>query len=136
MVVRTDMAIEEPKFAVLDEPVGVLEVGLAGADRLDLGSGENHSCLEFFEQEVVVAGVPIYGSILLPRGGRLAARILLPIGLGLVAGLLGHSTEKKVTQRRTQVAGRRFQEKPECRESIRSAFSRDLPTGSCDLKDR
>jgi hypothetical protein len=96
VLIGTDMAVEEPEFAVLEQAVGVLEIGLAGANGLYLGSGENDSGFEFFEQEIVMARVPINGSIFLAGGGRLAARILLPIGLGLVGGLLGHGTEEKV----------------------------------------
>jgi hypothetical protein len=42
------VAIQEPEFAVLDQAVGVLEVGFAGADGLYLGSGEDYASLEFF----------------------------------------------------------------------------------------
>src|SRR5450759_1591734 len=98
VVIGADMAVEEPEFAVFDQPVGVLEIGLAGSNRLHLGAGENDSGLEFFEQEIVVTRVPVYSGILLPGSGGLAARILLPIGLGLVGSLLGHGTEKKVSQ--------------------------------------
>jgi hypothetical protein len=84
------VAVEEPEFAVLDEAVGVLEIGLAGSNGLYFGSGENDSGLEFFEQEIVVTRVPVYSGILFSGSGGLAARIFLPIGLGLVGSLLGH----------------------------------------------
>ena len=48
VLVGADVAIEEPEFAVLDQAVGVLEIGFAGADGLYLGSGENDAGLEFF----------------------------------------------------------------------------------------
>ena len=51
-----------------------------------------------------MAGVPIDGEVLFAGGGGLAARILLPIGLGLVGSLLGHVTEK--TLRRKYHEGR------------------------------
>src|ERR1039458_4314721 len=112
VLIGADVAVEEPEFALLDQAVGVLEIGLAGANGLYFGSGENHSGLEFFEQEIVVTCVPVNGGILLPGGGGLAARILLPIGLGLVGSLLGHGTEEKVSRRgkrglRCQVSGLR-----------------------------
>ena len=70
--VRADMAVQQPEFVVLHQTVGVLQVGLAGPDRLYLGTGKNHSRLKFFQQEVVVAGVPINGGISFPGGGGLA----------------------------------------------------------------
>src|SRR5450759_275347 len=93
VVIGADVAVEEPEFAVFEQPVGVLEIGRAGTDGFHLGSGENDSGLEFFEQEIVVTRVPVYSGIPLSGGGGLAARILLPIGLGLVSSLLGHGTE-------------------------------------------
>src|SRR5208337_852489 len=99
VVIGADVAVEEPEFAVLDNAVGVLEIGGAATDRLHFGSGENHPGLEFFEQEIVVTRVPVYSGVLFAGSGGLAARILLPIGLSLVRGLLGHSTEEKVSRR-------------------------------------
>src|SRR5208282_6009450 len=95
VVVGAHVAVEEPEFAVFDQAVGVLEIGRASADRFHLGAGEHDSGLEFFEQEIVVAGVPVYSGILFAGSGGLAARILLPIGLGLVSVLLGHGTDEK-----------------------------------------
>src|ERR1700687_982726 len=94
VLIGADMAVEEPEFTILDQPVGVFEIGFAGSNGLHLGSGENNSGLEFFEQEIVVTRVPVYSGILLSGGGGLAARILLPIGLGLVRSLLGHCEKK------------------------------------------
>ena len=51
MVVGADVAVEEPEFAVFDQAVGVLKIGLARADGFDLGSGERDSGLEFFQQK-------------------------------------------------------------------------------------
>jgi len=99
VVIGADVAVEEPEFAILDQSVGVLEIGGAGADGLYLGSGENDASLEFFEQEIVVTRVPVYSGVFFAGSGRLAARVLLPIRLGLVGGLLGHGTEKKVTRK-------------------------------------
>src|SRR5271157_1199532 len=48
VVIGPNMAVEEPEFAVLDEAVGVLEIGLAAADGFDLGSGQRDPGLEFF----------------------------------------------------------------------------------------
>ena len=54
--------------------------------------------------------VPVNGGVFFAGGGGLSARVLLPIGLGLVGGLLGHGAEKKVTRPvsgvRSQVSGK------------------------------
>ena len=94
VVIRADMAVEEPEFAILDQAVGIFQICRAGAYRFDLGPGQNHPSLEFFEQEVVMARVPVYGSVPFPGRGGLAARILFSIRLRLVCGLLGHSANK------------------------------------------
>ena len=50
------MQIQQKRLAVLDQPVGVLQVGLALADGLHLGPAQRHAGLELLEQKVVVAG--------------------------------------------------------------------------------
>lgn len=54
VLVLIDVGVDKPKFAVLDQRVGVAEVDMGGTDRLDLGTGQNDTGLEFFEEEVVV----------------------------------------------------------------------------------
>jgi len=90
VLVWTDVAVKKPEFAVLDQAVGVFETDLAGTDRFDLGAGQRDSGFIFFEQEIVVAGVPIGGGIPLAAGGGLAARLFLSIRLGLVGSLPRH----------------------------------------------
>jgi hypothetical protein len=46
-----------------------------------------------------VASVPVNGGIFFAGSGRLAARIFLPIGLGLVGGLLGHIAVTKLKRK-------------------------------------
>src|SRR5260221_715628 len=74
----------------------------------DHGNYANHAALRTRKQEVVVTRVPVYGGIFLSGGGGLAARIFLPIGLGLLGSLLGHDTEKKVTRRQGVVLRSQF----------------------------
>jgi len=52
--VGTDVGIEQPKFAVLDQAVGIFEVGEAAADRFASVPVKNHATLKFFQQEVVM----------------------------------------------------------------------------------
>jgi hypothetical protein len=84
VIVGADVGIEEPEFAVLEEAVGVLEVGVAGTDGLDLGASEDDARLKFFKQEVVMRSDPIDGSVSFAGGGRVAAGILLRVGLCLM----------------------------------------------------
>jgi len=105
MVVGANVAIQEPEFAVFDQAVGVFEINRSSANRFHFRSGENYSGLEFFEQEVVMARVPVYSGVFLAGGGRLASRIFLPVGLCLVRGLLGHIAETKITGLGSQVLG-------------------------------
>ena len=77
VVVGSDVAVEQPEFAILEQPVGVFEVGLSGADRFDLGPGQGDSGLEFLQQEVVMGGDPVDGGIALAGRGRVAAGIFL-----------------------------------------------------------
>ncbi len=59
------MHVEQKRLAVLDQPVGVLQVGFALADGLDLGAAQGHAGLEFFQEKVVVAGGAILGGVAL-----------------------------------------------------------------------
>src|SRR5215813_11360186 len=45
MFIGTDMRVEEPGFAVFDDPVGVFEVRSPAADRLHLGTAQRDSSL-------------------------------------------------------------------------------------------
>ena len=90
VLVGADVAVQEPELSVLDQAIGVLEIGLAGADGFDLGAGENDSDLEFIEQEIVVPRVPVNGGISLSGGSGLPAGIFLAIRLRLMGSLLRH----------------------------------------------
>jgi hypothetical protein len=54
MLVGADVGVEEPELSVLDQAVGIFEVGEASTDGFGLGSGKNHATLKFFQQEVVM----------------------------------------------------------------------------------
>ncbi len=79
------MHVQQKGFAVLDEAVGVLEIGLSFANRLDLGAAQGDAGLEFLQQKVVVAGGAVVGGIALAGGDRVA-RPGLFCGAGAVAG--------------------------------------------------
>jgi hypothetical protein len=53
--VRRDVEVEQEQLAVLDDAVGVGEVGLAVPQRLDLGAGQHDARLPLVENVVVVA---------------------------------------------------------------------------------
>ena len=70
--VRPDMNVEQKRLAVLDEAVGVFEVGLALADRLDLSAAQGHAGLESLQQEVVVAGGAVMRGVAFAGGDGIA----------------------------------------------------------------
>jgi len=47
VLVGADVGVEEPEFAVLDQAVGIFEVGEAAADGFGLGSGKDNAALKF-----------------------------------------------------------------------------------------
>jgi hypothetical protein len=79
------MQIKQEGFAVLDEAVGVLQIGFSFPDGLDLGSAEGDAGLELLKEEVVVAGDPVMGGVALAGGHRIA-RLGLFLRSGGVAG--------------------------------------------------
>ncbi len=93
--VRTDMDVEQKRLAILDEAVGILQVGLALADGLDLGAAQRNAGLKFFQQKVVVAGGAIMRGVPLAAGHGVA-RLRGLFGAGrifgdnLMAGLARH----------------------------------------------
>ena len=59
MRVRTDVTVEQPDFAALDQSVRILEIDAAFPGGLDFGSGENDPRLEPFKNLVVVKGLTV-----------------------------------------------------------------------------
>ena len=51
VVIGADVAVEQPEFAIFKQAIGVFEVGLAGADRFDLGAGQGDAGFKFFQQK-------------------------------------------------------------------------------------
>src|SRR5208282_312676 len=94
MLIRADVSIQQPKLVAFDQPVGILQVGESSANGLDLRTRQRHAALKFFQQEVVMRGVPINGSISLSRGGRVAVWGFLRVRLGLMCGLARHGVRK------------------------------------------
>ncbi len=78
-VERHDMAAQQPRLAVLDQDIGVGELGLAGAQALDLPAGQHQARLEGLVDVVLEAR-------LLVQGDDVAAG---PLAL---AFLVGHET--------------------------------------------
>ena len=77
-----DVRVQQETLAILEQAVGVFEVGFAFADGLDLGAAQGDPGLEFVEQGIVVAGGPVVGGVALAGGDRVA--VLGPGGwLGL-----------------------------------------------------
>jgi hypothetical protein len=89
------MQIQKECLAILDEAVGVFEVGLALADGLDLSAAQGDPGLDLFKQKVIVAGSPVLGGVALsagdriPRPGRLLGAGFTGLGDD-VTSLTGH----------------------------------------------
>ena len=71
-----DVGVEQEAFAVFEQAVGVLEVGLAFADAFDLGAAEGDAGLELVGEEVVVAGGAVEGGVALAGGDGVAVFLL------------------------------------------------------------
>ena len=69
---RADVGVEEEALAVLEQAVGVLEVGFALADGFDLGAAEGDAGLELVGEEVVEAGGAVEGGVTLACGDGVA----------------------------------------------------------------
>ena len=52
--IRSDMGVEQPEFAIFEQPISVLEVGPPGAHRLHLRTSQGNTGLKFLQQEVVM----------------------------------------------------------------------------------
>ena len=70
--VGPDMQVEQERFAILDEAVGVFEVGLALADRFDFRPAQRHAGLELLKEKVVMPGGAVMRSVALAAGHGVA----------------------------------------------------------------
>jgi hypothetical protein len=91
----TDVGVEEEGLAVFEEAVGVLEVGLAFADGLDLGAAEGDAGFDAVGEEVVEAGGAVEGGVAEAGGDGVAVfllhrRLVLGGGRGRIGEGTGH----------------------------------------------
>src|SRR5882757_11185279 len=89
------MRIQQEGFTILDQPVGIFQIGFALANGFDLGTAQSYAGLELLQQEVVMAGGAIHGGISGTGGDRIAfldflRGSLLRASLQGMAGLPGH----------------------------------------------
>src|ERR1700733_5035281 len=77
MGIRADMGVKKEGLAVLDDSVRIFEVGLAFANRLDLGSAQRDTGFELVEQEVIEACGAVHGGIAVSGGDRVAGTVFL-----------------------------------------------------------
>ena len=73
-------SVEQEGFAVLEQAVGVFEVGFAFADAFDLGAAEGDAGFELVGEEVVEAGRAVEGGVAAAGGYGVA---VLGLGRGL-----------------------------------------------------
>ena len=98
-----DVGVEEEGLAVLEQAVGVLEVGLAFADGLDLGAAQGDAALVAVAEEVVEAGRAVEGGVALPGGHGIA---VLRLGGGFGGGRGGGRVGERTRHRRRFDASR------------------------------
>src|ERR1700678_3092402 len=72
MGVGPDMHVEQESLGILDQPVGVFQVGLALPYGLDFGPAQSYASLNLLHQKVVVARAPVMRGIALSAGHRIA----------------------------------------------------------------
>jgi hypothetical protein len=84
------MRVEKEGFPILNEAVGVFQIGFALADGLDLGAAEGDSGLVFLEEEVVVPSGAIDGRIAGPGGDGVARPLFGRVGFDEMGRLTGH----------------------------------------------
>src|ERR1700684_545076 len=108
--IRSDMRIQQKGLPILDQAVGVPEIGLALADRLDLAPAQSHARLVLFEEEVVVARLAVLGRVACPGSYRIARFGLRRRGLYGMAGGSGHkfgrNSSSYIVAGRSEYAGR------------------------------
>src|ERR1700750_18151 len=89
------MRVQQKGLAVFDDAVGVLEIGFAFADGLDLRSAQGNACLELIEQKAVMTSGAVDGGVAgtgwhLGSGLCRGLRFLWGSRGHLMAGLAGH----------------------------------------------
>jgi len=89
---RADVGVEQEGLAVLEESVGVFEIGFAFADGLDLGTAEGDATLEAVGEEVIEAGGTVESGVALAGGDGVAV-------LGLDRGLGGGGGDCRIGER-------------------------------------
>src|ERR1700739_470792 len=77
MGIGPDVGVKQESLAVLDDSIGVLKIGLAFTDRLDLGSAKGHAGFESVEQKVIVAGSAVDRRVALAGGDGVARVVFL-----------------------------------------------------------
>ena len=104
------MHVEQKRFAVLDEAVGIFQIGLALADGLNLGPAQRHSSLKFLKEKVIVAGDAIVRGVPLATGYGVARPHWL-FGAGRVLGnnlMAGLARRRKASSNLHPSIGDRF----------------------------
>ncbi len=76
------MGVEQKGLAILEQAVGVLQVGLALANALDLGPAQGDAGLEAIFKEVVEGGRPVKGGIARAHRDGIAVLRLHRAGFG------------------------------------------------------
>ncbi len=85
------MRVQQIRFAVLDDSVGIFEIRLAFANRFDFGASEGDAGFEFVEQKVVMPRVAIHRGVSLTGCDWLASFRFLRRWISGLTLLPGHT---------------------------------------------
>src|ERR1039457_2094021 len=88
--IRADVRVDQPKFAILHQSVGVLEVSSPGAHRFHFGSAQGDAGFELLQKEVVVRRGAVDRGVPLSAGGRITPRLLFLFGTTCGGRLTSH----------------------------------------------
>ena len=119
-----DVGVQEEGLAVLEQAIGVLEVGLAFANGLDFGTAQGDATLVAVAEEVVKAGRAVEGGIACPEatGSRSFG---LTVGLVAAVGLVGLESERGIGE------GSMLAEQGGCNEAAgRTGYSQRCRSGA------
>src|ERR1700728_973687 len=89
--IRSNMRVQQEGLPILNQAVGILEIGFALPDRLDLGPAQGHPRLVLLEKEVVVGRLAILGGVAGAGSHRVPRSGLGRVRLDEMAGRSGHN---------------------------------------------
>src|ERR1017187_7301611 len=90
MFIGANVRVDQPEFAILHQPVGVLEVSSPSAHRFHFGSAQGDAGFELLQQKVVVRRGAVDRSVPLSAGRRIAPWLLFLLGTAFGGRVTNH----------------------------------------------